>query len=120
MDDLYEFLAAAIFLVFVAMFVLSFASIGVRVGRYKMRNRAAPVLLYRDLITFGGLSITFFSVATARAMNLPPEYTRTVHWLIFTSAPALVGMGTFLYFEWFVIGHWTEPTRRSEEEQQNG
>jgi hypothetical protein len=98
-------LAVGIFLLFVAMLAAATVSVAVRVSRWHMRHIALPVLLYRDLVTVGGLAISFFIITTARVLALPPEYTRTVPWIILTSAPAIAGMGVFLYFEFFVIGH---------------
>lgn len=112
-EALYDALAGVIFVVFTGMVGLSALSVSVRVGRWWRRRISPPVLLVRDLFTFTGLALSFLAVATARAMDLPPQYARTVPWLIFSSAPALIGLAVFLYFEFFVIGHQTpdEPAR---------
>jgi len=98
-------LALVVFVVFIGMLLTATLSIAIRVGRWHVRGIAAPVLLIRDLLTIGGLAISFLMITAARAMELPPEYTRTVPWILLTSGPAIVGLGVFLYFEFFVIGH---------------
>jgi hypothetical protein len=99
--------ALVIFFVFVGMLVLATASVAIRVGRWHLRGLTPPALLYRDLMTIGGLSLTFLMITGSRAAAIPSEYTRTVPWIVLTSGPALTGMGVFLYFEFFVIGHDT-------------
>lgn len=101
----YDTLAALIFVAFIAMLVAVTFSVAIRVGRWRVRHISPPTLLYRDLVGFSGLSFSFLAVMVARVLDIPDHYVRTVPWLIFTSVPALLGVGTFLYFEVFVIGH---------------
>lgn len=104
-EEVYDLLAAAIFFLVVGMFILSTISVAVRATRWFLRKQTPPALLIRDLITFGGLSMSFMLVAAGRVMELPTIYTRTIPWLVTTSAPALVGLAVFLWFEFRVIGH---------------
>ena len=98
-------LAAAIFIIFTMMLITAALSVAVRVGRWQARRLPLPILLVRDLIVFSGFSFTFLAITVGRVLELPPEYTRTVAWILFTSVPAMTSMAVFLYFEFRVIGH---------------
>lgn len=99
-----EIAAFVVFSLFVILLVLSAASVTVRIGRMTIRRERPPVLLWRDAVTFSGMSSTILIIAIARVLELPTLYTRTPIWIIGTSLPALVGLAVFLYYEWFVIG----------------
>lgn len=98
-------LALAVFVAFLGMLVTATLSVAVRVGRWHLRGITPPVLLIRDLLTIGGLAFSFLVITAARVMELPPQYTHTIPWIVVTSGPALTGLAVFLYFEFFVIGH---------------
>lgn len=102
---MYDLLAALIFSAFVSMLIAISASMIVRAGRWIKADESPPVLLIREIIGFSGLSLSFLAIATARVIELPVQYLRTIPWLVFTSLPALIGLAVFLYFELFVIGH---------------
>lgn len=104
-EQWYSVAASGVFLLFVIEIVAIVASQLYRIGRWVRSGRQGPLLLYRDVIGFGGLAGTITLIAFARVTNLPPDYLHTVPWLLFSSAPALVGLTVFNYFEFFVIGH---------------
>lgn len=101
-------LAALIFVAFTFMVILAAVSVAFRVGRWQARRLPLPTLLVRDLLVFSGFSFTFLAITVARVLELPATYTRTVPWIVFTSAPSMTAMAVFLWFEFFVIGHGDE------------
>jgi hypothetical protein len=96
--------AGVVFVLFAALVVAITALVAGRIATYSHRHETAPVLLFRDAVTFSGLSFSFLMISIARVLELPPTYTRTVPWIVGTSLPALLGLAVFLYFELFVIG----------------
>lgn len=89
---------------FTLLSVVGAASTVARAGRWARDNVPPPKLLIRDAILMVGLSFPFMAILTARVFQIPPEITRTVPWVVLTSGPALFGVGTYVYFEFFVIG----------------
>lgn len=97
-------LNAGVLGLFTALSLVGAASTVARAGRWARDNVPPPKLLVRDAILMVGLSFPFVAILTARVFQIPPEITRTVPWVVLTSGPALFGVGTYVYFEFFVIG----------------
>lgn len=95
--------AIVTFLLMTGLITAIAASVTYRMGRYRYKRQSPPILLFRDAVTFSGLSFTVLMVMVARVLELPSQYTRTVAWIVGSTLPAIIGLGVFLYFEWFVI-----------------
>jgi hypothetical protein len=99
-----------IFTVFGSVFLLAllvgFLTTGARVIHYLLNHKARPRLLTRDVLTKGGLLLSFAPIVLIRF--LPAETrqaitTGNVTWALLTTVPATLGMCVYVYYEIFVI-----------------
>jgi hypothetical protein len=103
-EELYDLVAAGVFALIVGLLLTITLSVSARAVRWYRQHKNPPILLYRDLFGFTGLSTSVLMTSAARASDIPPQYLKTIPWLIATSIPAILGLVVFLYFELFVIG----------------
>jgi Na+-driven multidrug efflux pump len=99
-----------------AWFAMLLASLGLIVARivaFLREHDRVPWLLWRDLLSKWGLAMPLVLVFMARfynsaiAQSVPPASLQTwLPWLVWTTLPPIMGMGTFLFYEVFVIGRW--------------
>jgi hypothetical protein len=98
---------------FIAAFVLLSASlvrISERVARHRALGGGAPLLLYRDMMLIGAL--TLLVVVPAAYYVLVGEPLTTVWWVILRSVVVIGALAWFTQIEWFVIGRDDEARRR--------
>lgn len=88
---------------------------GVRVLRYLIVGIPVPKLLWRDMASKLGLAAPLCALFAARLVaggvpaanaSIDNPLSTWLPWLLWTTVPAVLGMGTFLYFEVFVIDRW--------------
>lgn len=98
-------------LLWYAFLIASLLALVTRILRYRRAGIKTPELLWRDLISKTGLAMPISLVLLARlAMAQAPAAVSPISswlpWMLWTTLPPILGMGTFLYYEWFVIDHW--------------
>lgn len=73
-----------------------------RVAMYRVMGFRRPRLLKRDAILVTGFAITFGAIMVARVVNAT-GLRNNVAWALATTVPALIAIGTYVYYELFVI-----------------
>lgn len=101
--DLSAALSLAAFVVFTALLTIGALSTLIRALRYVHAAQPWPKLLIRDLICFGGLGFDFLLILGVRFAGIGPSLAGNLAWVIITSAIAIAAVGTYVYFELFVI-----------------
>jgi hypothetical protein len=96
-------LNAIVLIVYIGALLLGAAKTAQRVVSYSRRHLRRPRLLTRDLIVFGGHALTFLLVGLNRAFNWGPTVSGRWWWIVISATPALVGVLTYCWFEFFVI-----------------
>jgi hypothetical protein len=96
-----------VFALWFAALVGSLAFMGGRILRHLRYGGVVPLLLLRDAASKLGMAVTVSLLITARttlpAPADPYALSTWIPWMLWTTIPALLGMGTFFYFEAFVI-----------------
>lgn len=95
---------------FVLFWLFLFVAAGTtlaRVAYYRVMGYRRPRLLTRDAVLVGGFALSFgliLFVRTARAFGVDVgPLGGSLVWSLVTATPAVVALGTYLYFELFVI-----------------
>lgn len=92
--------------VFLVALFAGFARTAGRVLYYHFNQSTRPKLLTRDLIVYGGLTISFGLISLVRFLPRDERIALTtgnVAWAIATTLPACLAVLTYLYFEVWVI-----------------
>lgn len=100
---MYELVSTVILVTFVVLTVLAFSRIGHRFLEYSREHLSPPLLAVRDLAFTGGLAFPFVAILAVRAFGWLELVRDQVWWSLFTGVPAILGIATFVYFEFFVI-----------------
>jgi hypothetical protein len=93
-------------IILVVFTVLLFVGLGRTVYRwfeYRLAGIPVPPILTRDVISRGGLGFPFALILTARALGLGGVVSGQLWWSLLTGVPAIIGVATYTYFEFFVI-----------------
>ena len=91
--------------VFLGGLFLGAATTFARVLFYRAQGRERPELLTRDILTYGGLAISFGIISAVRLLPLDQRQALSgnVLWAVATSIPAALGVLVYCWFEIFVI-----------------
>lgn len=88
---------------FVALLILVVGSITVRLLRLHRAGIPLPRLIWRDVLVFGGLALTFVAIGVHTAAGRP--FDDEVWWRAVTGLAAVGSVGLMAWYELFVIGH---------------
>lgn len=92
--------------VFLLALLAGFSRTAARVLYYARHKGTRPRLLTRDVIVYGGFSITFGLITLVRLLPQDDRVALTtgnVLWALSTTVPACIAVLTYLYFELFII-----------------
>lgn len=78
------------------------ASTIARVAYYRAKGFRRPRLLVRDAVVIGGFAWSFGLILLVRALGITGLSENTL-WKLVTAVPALIAVGTYVYFELAVI-----------------
>jgi hypothetical protein len=92
-----------ILLLFTLGLVLSTWRIAWRLVRFIQTGTPVPRLLPRDLTFFTGMLLPFLLILGARGLGLGEEVRGQLWWILLTGVPAVIAVGVFTFYEWFVI-----------------
>lgn len=95
-------------LAFAAFALVGALTTAARIAYYLAHERERPVLLYRDAVVMIGFATTFGLLLIGRVLvrsgAISAESLRdNVIWAVLTTAPAVIAVATYVYFELFVI-----------------
>lgn len=76
----------------------------IRAAGLRLRNRAMPRLLKRDVLVLVGLSVSFQLIAMSRVFGWSQYVVGQLWWSIVTGVPAVFAVVVYVYYELFVIG----------------
>lgn len=97
-------------LAFLAFLIVAAVTTMARVAMYRVMGFRRPRLLKRDAIFVTGFAITFGAIMVARVANAT-GLRNNVAWALATTIPALIAIGTYVYFELFVIERSPDASR---------
>lgn len=98
-----QLLNTIIFLVFTACLMAGAVRTYVRAAQYRHSGLKIPLILWRDLIFVGGLTLPLMLILGARALGLIQNVINHTWWVLVTSTPALIAVITYGLFEFFII-----------------
>lgn len=98
-----------VLLAFVVPLLLGAIRTALRVVARLHAGARQPRLLPRDVITIGGIALSFVLLLGAATLNAlgwidGSALAREAWWIVVRALPAIVGAWTYVYFEFFVIG----------------
>lgn len=88
---------------FVAGLLVVVGSITLRLVRLHRAGIHLPRLIWRDVLVFGGLALTFVAIGFHTALGRP--WDNEVWWRLATGLLAGASVWLMAYYELFVIGH---------------
>lgn len=91
-----------VFAAFVVLLLIGTTSTIIRAVRYQIAREPIPLILIRDLISRTGITVPIAMVFAARALNIG-GLQDNLAWIAVTALPALIGVGTYAYFEVFIL-----------------
>jgi len=79
-----------------------------RILLYHRMGWQYPKLIWRDLIGQGGLALSFLLITAGRLLiamgHVPPDFlNQQWWWIVLSSAPAIVAVWTYAYYEVFEL-----------------
>lgn len=98
-----EVVNRAALLLFSAGLLLGAGSVAFRMWRLHRAGIELPRLIWRDVVLAGGLGGAFVAIGLHRLAGLP--FANEVWWAVLIAGAAVVAVWTFVYYEFWVIGH---------------
>lgn len=98
-----EVVGAVALMLFVAGVLLGFGSTAFRLVRLHRAGIPLPRLIWRDVMVFGGLALTFVAIGIHRVMGFP--FADELWWALGTSSVAVIAVWIYVYYELAVVGH---------------
>lgn len=98
--------------------LLGFGSTAFRLVRLHLAGIPLPRLIWRDVVVFGGLALTFVAIGVHRVLDMP--FAGELWWSLASASVAVIAVWVYVWYEFAVVGHRRDIAPPDVTEETNG